>query len=200
MSDQTLRHLLRTATAPAHQRLDDAVSHELDYGPESYLRFLQGLAGGIVPIEEALDRHGVAVVLPDWPERRRSAALAQDLREFGAAVPAARSAFPLEGMPEAIGVLYVLEGSRLGSQLLLKQALASDSAIVRSATRHLSHGHGQKFWPSFVAFLDSSEDAQNSPDRVVAGANQAFAFIHQAFTATAIARLETDPHMDAVTT
>lgn len=199
MSDQSLRHLLRSATAPAHQQLDDAVSQDLDYGPESYVRFLRGLARGILPIEDALERAGIAAFATDWPDRRRSGALKQDLAEFGETLPEGEPSFALAGLPEAIGALYVLEGSRLGSQLLLKQALASDSAVVRNATRHLAHGQGQKFWPSFVALLDSSADAQNSPNRVVAGANQAFALIHQAFTATALARLDTDPHMDAVT-
>lgn len=196
MSDQSLRYLLRTATAPAHQRLDDAVSADLDFGPQSYVRFLRGLARGIVPIEDALERGGIARTVADWPERRRTNELKKDLTEFGDALPAA-SAFALVGLPEAFGALYVLEGSRLGSQLLLKQALASDSTVVRSATHYLAHGLGRKFWPSFVVLLDSSPEAQNSPDRVVAGANQAFAFIHQAFTAQALAR-EIDPNMDAV--
>lgn len=198
MSDQSLRQLLRTATAPAHQQLDDAVSHDLDFGPESYVRFLRGLARGIAPIEDALERRCIDTIVPDWPERRRTEALKQDLAEFGETMPAAPALISLAGLPEAIGALYVLEGSRLGSQLLLKQALASDSTIVRSATRHLAHGQGQKFWPSFVSILDASTDAQNSPDRVVSGANQAFAFIHQAFTVPALAR-EIDPNMTAVT-
>lgn len=199
MTDKSLRHLLRSATAAAHQRLDDAVSHDLDYGPDSYVRFLRGLARGIVPIEEALEHAGIETVVGDWPERRRTLAMTQDLADFGEAIPTTQSSITLDGLPEAIGALYVLEGSRLGSQLLLKQALASESAIVRSATRHLAHGQCQKFWPSFVAILDSCEAAQNEPDRVVAGANLAFAFIQEAFTTPAVGRLETDLRMDAVT-
>lgn len=173
-------------------------SKELDFGPRSYLLFLRGLARGIVPIEAALDRVGIVDMLQDWPARKRTDALQADLADFGEAIPDPVRAFALDDRPGAFGALYVLEGSRLGSQVLLRQALASDAPTVRHATRHLAHGQGQKFWPGFLERLDESRDAQDSPDGVIAGANRAFDFIHEAFTAPLSAYAEGELRVDAV--
>ncbi len=188
MTDRSLRHLLRTATSPAHQRLDDVISHDLDFGTASYTALLLGLARGLIPIENALEVAGVSCIFPDWPERRRSDALRADLADLGETLPAISDTFSVTGTAQALGALYVLEGSRLGSQVLLKRAFASDSAAVHRATRHLTHGQGKKFWPSFVEVLDHSIDAQVAPNEVIEGANRAFAFIHEAFTLPGLVR------------
>ena len=73
------------------------------------------------------------------------------------------------------GVLYVLEGSRLGARLLTRQILASGDPHLRRATRYLRHGEGKPFWQTFLARLESSIAVRRSPERAVAGAVAAFA-------------------------
>jgi heme oxygenase len=54
-----------------------------------------------------------------WPERRRAGLFAADLHALGAAAgDAATGLAPLEGTDEALGRLYVLEGSTLGGAFI----------------------------------------------------------------------------------
>src|SRR5262245_32318182 len=39
-----------------------------------------------------------------------------------------------------LGTMYVLEGSRLGAQVLLKSVMRSSDAVATAATAYLSHG------------------------------------------------------------
>ena len=50
---------------------------------------------------------------PDWPLRRRAAAIVADLAELGACVPASLAFDPPASDGAVAGVLYVVEGSRL---------------------------------------------------------------------------------------
>jgi heme oxygenase len=95
--------------------------------PEDYRRHLEALHGFFAPLEAALAR--VPQGLP--PELRASERwklplLVEDLEAFGhdasslSRLPRATRLPPLTGLPEALGCFYVLEGSTLGGQLLLR--------------------------------------------------------------------------------
>ncbi|MGH1557740.1 hypothetical protein ACRAWD_07640 [Caulobacter segnis] len=55
--------------------------------PWATARFLSASAAALSPLEQALERAGVADWLPDWPARARRAALAQDLAALGLSAP-----------------------------------------------------------------------------------------------------------------
>jgi heme oxygenase len=56
--------------------------------------------------------------LADWPARRRSHLLREDLAALGAPLPSPEAIEPIGGTAEILGALYVLEGSRLGGAML----------------------------------------------------------------------------------
>jgi len=174
----SLRHTLRAATSDAHARVDAAFSR-LDLAcPADYRRFLAAQAGALLPLEAALDRAGAEAVLPDWPARRRSAALLEDLRRLGQ--PPGRP-LPVigDGPGWVLGALYVLEGSRLGGQVLRRRVLAGPDPACRAATSYLSHGIGRHPWPDFVHALDTSPYGLADPASVVDGALDAFLLFEQ---------------------
>ena len=72
------------------------------------------------------------------------------------------------------GMMYVLEGSRLGGAILAQRVEAGPDARCRAATTYLRHGQGQRLWPSFVAAFDAAEAVNDDFDEVVAGALQTF--------------------------
>ena len=80
-----LRERLRDATAAAHRELDAQLSSFDLTDFSGYRRFLQASAGALLPLEAALIDAGVAEMFPDWPERARSAAIADDLGRLGGA-------------------------------------------------------------------------------------------------------------------
>ena len=178
-----LRSLLRRATSDAHRRLDAGWGGHDFAKRRDYAVFLAAMAAALVPIEAELDRAAQGAVPPDWPERRRSGAILADLDALGRPAPPASVSPRAPGRAEAAGLLYVLEGSRLGGQLLLRQALASSDSGVRDNTRFLRHGEGQRLWPSFTAWLAACPPVDR--EGAVAGALRAFALFEAAQAAQA---------------
>jgi heme oxygenase len=93
--------------------------------------------------------------------------------------------------PEVFGILYVLEGSRLGAQLLLEQVLASDDENVRNASAYLRHGQSgpsgeavPNLWRSFLQQLETN-DAADDQTQTVSGAVYAFTMFIRSFSQAA---------------
>lgn len=175
---QTARTRLRAATAEAHAALDRRFQHLDLTCCEDYRRFLAANAAALLPIERALERSGVRNLLPDWVRRMRSAAIRADLQHLGG------RASPLPAEPRLdpggmLGVLYVLEGSRLGARFLLKAVTRSPDPAVRAATAYLSHGEGQPLWPAFLAVLERAATTVDDAE-LIAGATRAFSLFARA--------------------
>ena len=171
----SIRRMLRAATADLHAAVDTKFSVDFDSNRGAYTQFLMALGSVVPPLETALEVAGVDQLLPDWPQRRRAPALRSDLATLDLAVPAPLPVAPPQGTANLFGMLYVLEGSRLGSKLLLRRALASPDPKVRSATRYLEHGSGCDLWHPFLERLEASAAVASSPNTAIAGAREAFA-------------------------
>jgi heme oxygenase len=172
-----LRERLRDATAAAHRELDAQLS-SFDLSDFSgYRRFLQASAGALLPLEAALMEAGVAKMFPDWPDRARSAAIADDLGRLGGAAQSTVTVPPLT-RSGVLGTMYVLEGSRLGAKFLLKTVADAGDSRISSATAYLDHGAGKRLWQSFLAKLASEEACDE--DQAIDAARIAFAAFEQA--------------------
>src|SRR5262249_52367099 len=142
-----------------------------------YRRFLQASAAALMPLEAALEAGGVARIFPDWPQRSRSDAIKADLdRVDGAARPLC-SAGPLD-RNGVLGVMYVLEGSRLGAKFLLRGV--ANNPLIAPATFYLSHGAGKPLWQTFLLHLESEPVTPDDEAEIVRGAHLAFAMFAEA--------------------
>ena len=137
------RNSLRGATDHLHRDLDRIVASFRLGDVTHYRRFLQVSAATLIAVEQLLEHAGVAQLLPDWAERSRREPILADLHSLDSqAQPLAlRRTAPTPA--EVFGIVYVLEGSRLGAQVLLEQVLASSDEKVRSASAYLRHGQGR---------------------------------------------------------
>ena len=171
------RARLRQATHEQHAELDALVS-SLDLTKRSdYERYLFALAQGVIGFERALEAADVERHLPDWAQRRRRFALAMDLHALG--LSACPAEIPGSLSPAAMfGVLYVLEGSRLGSQLLLSRVSGSKDEAVLGA-RHFLRMNDAKLWSSFLRTLEAYEPL--GQDEMVLAARGAFEVFRHAF-------------------
>lgn len=113
------RSLLRTATASEHERVDRAFGAFDLSDRDGYRAFLMAQAGPFLAAEAAVDAFDPAALLPDWPQRRRAALIRADLADLDAPVPQTDS-LDLRSESEVLGVIYVLEGSRLGGKMLAR--------------------------------------------------------------------------------
>jgi heme oxygenase len=136
-----------------------------------------------LPIEDALEAADVAALVPDWNERSRRQALARDLAELDTGAARAMPFAPIRSHAFAFGVLYVLEGSRLGATSLARIVAGHSDARLQAATRYLNHGVGHKLWPRFLTQLETSKPVRRAPQETTAGAIAAFGAFVAAFKA-----------------
>lgn len=194
---QLRRNSLRGATDHLHRDLDRLAAGFNLADVTHYRRFLQANAATLIAIEQLLENAGVARLVPDWSARSRREAILSDLRSLHSdAQPLAlRRTAPTPA--EVFGILYVLEGSRLGARVLLEQVNASADADVRSASSYLRHGQPQPghagLWRSFLQQLETNEAADDQT-QTVAGAVYAFTMFIRSFGQAATElRLRTAP-------
>lgn len=183
------RNSLRGATDHLHRDLD-RIAAGFNLGDIThYRRFLQANAATLIAIEQLLENAGVAQLLPDWPQRTRRAAILADLQSLGVDVQplALRRTAPTAA--EVFGILYVLEGSRLGARVQLDQVLASDDEQVRRSSAYLRHGEPGPdqpggLWRSFLEQLETHEAADDQT-QTVSGAVYTFTMFIRSFNQAA---------------
>ncbi|WP_140884287.1 biliverdin-producing heme oxygenase [Muricoccus nepalensis] len=121
--------------------------------------------------------HGIDVV-----EHCQVPRLEADLRSLQPGVPlpphAPAAALPcLPGFAQALGALYVLKGSMMGGEVILRHLLAAGIDGVAVASRFLGAGRAQAggHWQAFRACLDHyGAAAPEDASMVVAGAEESF--------------------------
>jgi heme oxygenase len=156
---------LRQATAAAHERVDARFGTYDLAARDDYARFLAEHARAVGAAEAYLAR-----ATPELPWRARMPLLRADLAALGQEAPApAALDLPIDAAL-ADGVVYVLEGSRLGGQLLVKQ-VGADLPDAYLAAAHLP---GE--WRALREAMDAR--AATDPDwvaRATTGAEACFA-------------------------
>lgn len=161
-----IRLFLRAATAADHGRVDRAYARFDLSDRRAYGDFLVAHALALRPIERA-----IAAVAP-WPDwRPRWPALAQDLDELGRAAPAHYATLPTPDVAGAWGMLYVVEGSRLGGALLARRVGPGLPRRYLAPEPDAASG-----WPAFQAALTAAAESGDDGwlDRATAGAKRAF--------------------------
>lgn len=147
---QTLRDMLRGATAADHAALDHMlVGHDLAER-EHLVRFLGIHFAARVGVEDWLERN----CPPDWSPPPQTALIADDLAALGGC---AGSYPPPDFDPEPaadwLGPAYVIAGSHLGNRLLLAQA---GQALPAEARRFLSGSAMQNYWRRLRTLLSET--------------------------------------------
>jgi heme oxygenase len=177
------RNSLRGATDHLHRDLD-RIAAGFNLGDAAhYRRFLQANAATLIAIEQLLENAGVAQLLSDWPERSRRSAILADLHSLQSDVQPLALRRTAPAPAEVFGILYVLEGSRLGARVQLDQVMASADENVRNASTYLRHGQpgeGSGMWRSFLEQLESHEAADDQT-QTVSGAVYAFTMFIRSF-------------------
>ncbi|MFC7554188.1 biliverdin-producing heme oxygenase [Pseudoroseomonas wenyumeiae] len=99
---------------------------------------------------------------------------------LGIAVPSALHFAPPAGPAAVLGAAYVLEGSRFGNGMLLRQVQAAGDTCASAATAYLGH---KASWPAFLAQLEQQLADPALWHGAVEGALAAFSCFHTALAA-----------------
>ena len=175
---------LKQATHAMHDRLDKSIMAHNPFGSrENYARFLKVQHQFHREIDALYSNPVLDKLLPDLAGRRRFDLIEQDLADLCTAAPSS-DASPVfvrnadADLPTALGWIYVAEGSNLGAAFLLKAAQQLGLSETFGA-RHLAaapEGRGLH-WKTFTTALNSVSLAGPEEERVIAGAQQAFACV-----------------------
>ena len=167
-------------TRKDHEAVEGAVALDRpDFSLADYRRFLEVMLAAHEPFEQgpgALPE--LAAFLPDLAERAKAASLRSDLRTLGSDPPFLE---PLtSSVGEALGALYVLEGSTLGARFVLASIRARFGAAVDGATSYLE-GSGENRAQRWQEFGRALERAATLRPEIVAGARHTFARVRKLF-------------------
>lgn len=171
VSDQTSALArLRAATGAVHQRLElrlDAVEQLADRTRRDAL--VHRYAALHLPADEALSSLLHEVDGLDYRARSRTPLLAH------LAGPVEHPAFPSPGSrAEALGMLYVLEGSTLGGRLILRELARRGVEDARLAFLDPYGGETGRLWRGFLQVLEREAVHYLSLAQAEAGAMRGF--------------------------
>jgi heme oxygenase (biliverdin-IX-beta and delta-forming) len=165
----SLRDSIRSLTRDVHVRLEQRMNVERgEWSRERYVAFLRGTLAVVAAVEPAIERHLRPFVLGPEPDGLAAGRLEHDLKAVGAdpTAPAASRVPLVTDTASAFGAAYVLEGSRLGGQVV-SRLLGSQLGLVPDQMTYLASSGTPvgPHWKAFCAALDAfgaTADARTS--------------------------------------
>lgn len=170
---------LRNATRDAHARLEqDLDTLSAVATPQGRRQVARGFHGLHAGAEMALAPLLSSVPGLDYHQRLRRPLLDADLAVLGVAQPAACTVPPPVGLPEALGLLYVLEGSTLGGQVIGKRLRALGQSMTGLTFLNPYGPLTGERWKGFIAVLHRECPDQASAQRAAQAGADGFALAH----------------------
>ncbi|WP_207424110.1 biliverdin-producing heme oxygenase [Desertivirga brevis] len=153
--------VLKDKTIESHQQLEKLLIGKLkSLSVEGdYVEILRKFYGYIKPLEEKISKNLDINIVPDYAERRKSDDLMVDLRQFRAdpRVVLCEDLPEIKNTYEALGALYVLEGSTLGGTIITKM-VTERLGIPASEGVSFFYSYGDRtreMWDKFKGVLDA---------------------------------------------
>jgi heme oxygenase len=170
---------LKQETHALHERLDTSIAGREPFETrERYAAFVEVQYRFYAGIEPLYRDARLRLLIADLDTRSRLEAARLDLVDLGRPVPEV-APLPIPA-GEALGWLYVSEGSTLGAAFLLK-AVEAIGLGEGNGARHLAAapaGRG-KHWRNFKEALNAAELGPEEDEAVIVGANAAFAHVQR---------------------
>ena len=151
---------LNQITNEPHQKLDALVkAHKPFDDVASFARFVVAQYLFQSELKALYTDPALKQIVPDLPERCRAEQAKADLADLNTEVPApVAGAVNSPSKAEALGWIFVSEGSKLGAAFLIKRAVGMGLSDSFGA-RHLGEPAGGRAegWKSFIRTLDGLE-------------------------------------------
>jgi heme oxygenase len=175
-----LSEKIKENTKTSHQSLEKklitrmrSIQSKKDYA--NLLALFYSYFGGL---ELAINRHLDYSHLPDYELRRKTSALADDLTFLGVLLPtlAPKNALPeINNHYQALGALYVIEGSTLGGRIICKM-LGQQMDLTNFSGMSFFNGYGDQtanMWQVFKQSIDKPVHKLKH-NMIIQSANQTF--------------------------
>lgn len=173
---------LRSETKHIHQALEKVMIPAIKQAdtPEAYAKILNVFYGYFKAIENLLDVQLDEKLVPAYGQRRKADIILEDLNAMnlnGSLPPLATDLPQISSVHQALGAMYVLEGSTLGGQVITKM-LKQNLNLTDTACLKFFSGYGdetQKMWASFMEALDKQAQEESLQGEMVEAAINTFA-------------------------
>jgi heme oxygenase len=168
---------LNQITHAPHEQLDKAVKANAPFETlASYTRFLSAQYLFQQELKALYTDHQLIGLIADLPERCRAEQAKADLNDLNTPIPGPVAGAVLHPpLAEALGWLFVSEGSKLGAAYLIKRAVALNLSETFGA-RHLGEPAGGRAdgWKRFIRLLDDLPFTEEQERQIDTGAVAAF--------------------------
>lgn len=178
---------LREETAPYHMQTEqNPYATAITDGTitlTQYKNYLEKFYGFVRPVEARLAQHADWEVYNfDYETTQKTSLLEKDLQSLGLSRQEIEALPECPDLPEqgiftqAAGVMYVLEGSILGGQMIIR--MLNRALGVQSETNgHYFNSYGDKVrerWKSFQQLLMETADSTTREDQIIEAAKETF--------------------------
>lgn len=178
----TLAERLRSETRTHHNRAEDAMGlMNPDVSSARYIEILQAFQSFYSLLEPQLSRFREWSELECEIESRmgKLAKIEHDLKYFNTPARGPMPRLAIENFAQALGSMYVIEGSTLGGQVISKFLSGRFGYAPDSGADYFS-GYGSetgKMWVSFKDIIARAEAAGVDQERVIEGAAKTFDYL-----------------------
>jgi heme oxygenase len=156
-----LNEQLKESTHPSHQELEKKMVSIIRkiQTRQDYVKFLKLMYGYYSALEKRIQEY---VSEMEIGKRRKAERLLEDISYFEAtAIPdLCKELPPIQSHAEALGAMYVMEGSTMGGKIIAKM-IAGQAGIDGPSGFSFFNGYGEdtgKMWEEFKAFLNKPFD------------------------------------------
>jgi heme oxygenase len=176
---------LKKETLTAHQQLEKLLVYRIRSinSVEKYIALLKIFYGFYQPLEGLMEPLIHKEIIPDYDERRKSAALLEDIRHLlqeDTRVILCPQPPAITNTGAALGALYVLEGSTLGGAIIAKMIRTKISGLPGESLRFFT-SYGEQTtekWAAFRQALNAWATTQQQKEAIIFGANETFQQFH----------------------
>lgn len=171
---------LKSETKEAHQLLEKLLIPYIKRTntTEAYTRLLKMFYGYMKPVEDLIDEYVAKEKIPFYNNRRKAQSLLHDL-EYWAHIdqpPLADDLPEITNHYQALGAMYVFEGSTLGGTIINK-------ILMENLNKHCSEGFSfyngygdrtREMWALFTEAVNTTHPDATERQEIVMAANDTF--------------------------
>jgi len=171
--------LLKKRTFDAHTRAENILNSKLNSITtyDDYGRMLKMFYGFYQPLEKIISQYIGREILYDIDERRNSISILTDLKAIGRSTGAPWLCTDLPNInstANALGAMYVLEGSTLGGRMISRMLMKNDFVQFDASNLHFFSGYGENTGSKWTNFLFVIDQYGNEAIDMIRTANDTF--------------------------
>lgn len=168
---------IKETTKAEHQNLEKQVVLKLKAirSNEDYADLLKHFFAYFSHIEATIKPFITASVLPDYAQRRNSTYIKADILELGADITDLpfTTVPKIENAVQALGALYVLEGSIMGGSIIVK--MLEKGGVTKGVSFFSGYGEATgMMWGNFIAVLNAQAKTEQEAQEAIVAANETF--------------------------